>query len=225
MTFFRKTFLFLVTALLLAGASVALAQTGNGNGGGNNGGNGCDNGNAGGHNPNCPTTTVNPYPANSSMVVRDANGNIIDGTHGLHVGDPMNIVSDGWLPNSSVAFDFFSTVIHLGDVAADASGTVRATFAVPNVEPGQHTLRLTGIGKDGQPRVVDYPILVLANSSVLGQTLSNATSGSSSGSGGSGFFGKTGLDHALDIAGVGLALLGVGLVLTLAVRRSRGLST
>jgi hypothetical protein len=205
----------LVTALLLGVGSVALAQTGNPNGNPQ----GCDNGNASEHNPNCTTTTVNPYPANSSIVVRDANGNIIDGTHGLHVGDPMNIVSDGWQPNSSVAFDFFSTVIHLGDVKADGAGVVRATFLVPDVEPGMHTLRLTGIGKDGQPRVVDYPILVLANSAVLGSSLASTTGGASTGN--SGFFGKTGLDRAMDIAGVGLALLAVGLVLTLAVRRSR----
>ena len=170
---------------------------------------------------------TNPYPARQSTVVRDANGNIIDGTHGLHVGDMMNIVSDGWLPNTPVSFDFFSTVIHLGDVNADSGGTVRASFPVPNVEPGQHTLRLTGLGADGKPRVVDYPILVLPNSAVLGSSLDNAATGGTGGlarSGsarGSGFFGKTGLDHALDIAGVGLALLAVGLVLMLAVRRSR----
>lgn len=223
---FRKSLVFLVTFLLLAGASAALAQTGNpGNGNPGNGnpgnGNGCNNGNAGNNNPNCP----GPYPAQSSTVVRDANGNIIDGTHGLYVGDPMNIVSDGWMPNSMVAFDFLSTVIHLGDVAADASGVVRATFLVPDVEPGQHTLRLTGTGPDGQPRVVEYPILVLARSQpsqVLGQTLTNA-GGSAAGRTGGGLsaFGKTGLDQALAIAGIGLALFAIGLALTLAVRRSR----
>ncbi|HVV36788.1 MAG TPA: hypothetical protein VHC63_09325 [Acidimicrobiales bacterium] len=193
---FKKTLLFLVTALMLASASAALAQTGT-------------------------------YPANSAIVVRDVNGNIVDGTHGLHVGDPMHIHSTGWKPGSSVAFDFFSTVIHLGDVNADASGAVDATFPVPNVEPGQHTLRLTGIGADGKPRTVDYPILVVPASQVLGSTLDSSGSSSALGSSGGtstgtgGVFGKTGLDHALDIAGVGLALLAVGLVLSLAVRRSR----
>jgi hypothetical protein len=232
-TLVKKTLVLLVTAFMLITASAALAQTGPGNGNGNGPGNGqgCNNpgqgngngnGNGNGGNPNCPTTTVDPYPAQSSTVVRDANGNIVDGSRGLHVGDPMNIESTGWLPNSTVAFDFFSTVIHLGDVKADGVGTVRATFPVPNVEPGQHTLRLTGIGKDGKPRVVDYPILVIADSQVLGSTLNNATgSGANSVASGSGFFGKTGLDRALDIAGVGLAFLAVGLVLTLAVRRSR----
>jgi hypothetical protein len=224
MTVVRKTFVLLVTLLCMAGATAALAQTnpGNGQGGGpgNGPGNGCGNGQSNGRNPNCP------YPANSAIAVRDRNGNIVDGTHGLRVGDAMDIVSDGWQPNSTVSIDFLSTVIHLGDVAADASGVVRASFPVPAVEPGQHTLRLTGIGQDGQPRVVEYPILVLSDaqtSNVLGKTLTNA--GGGSGSGGSGFFGKTGLDHALDIAGVGLALLAVGLVLTLAVRRSRRSAT
>lgn len=203
---------------MLAAAGVALADPGNGNGGGNGNPNGCDNGNAGQHNPNCPTTTVNPYPVNSTFEVRDANGNLIDGTHGLHVGDMMNIVSAGWQPGSAVAFDFFSTAIHLGDVKADTGGVVRASYAVPQVEPGMHTLRLTGTGKDGQPRVVEYPILVIGNTAVLGRTLTNATG---SGSSNAGFFGKTGLDHAMNIAGIGLALLAVGLVLTLAVRRSR----
>jgi hypothetical protein len=206
---FRKSLVLLVTAFLLCCGGVALAA-GNGNP--------CDNGHAGQHNPNCT------YPAKSSTVVRDANGNIVDGTHGLHVGDPMHIESDGWLAGTPVAFDFFSTVIHLGDVNADSAGVVRATFLVPRVEPGMHTLRLSGLGADGQPRVVDYPILVLADSQVLGQSVNNTTGGARS-VGGSSVFGKTGLAHALDIAGVGVALLAVGLVLTLAVRRARSSNT
>ena len=202
---FRKLLVLLVTAFMLATASAALAQTSIGG-------------------------LLNPYPANSSVSVRDANGNLLDGTHGLHVGDMMNIESAGWLPGSSVGFDFFSTVIHLGDVAADTGGVVRASFPVPNVEPGQHTLRLSGIGADGKPRVVDYPILVVAASTVLGatQTALGNTAGTGTGTGtgtsssNSGFFGKTGLDHAKDIAGLGLALFAIGAVLMLAVRRSRG---
>jgi hypothetical protein len=157
------------------------------------------------------------YPAQSHIEVRDANGNLITADTGLHVGDPMNITSDGWQGGSTVTFTFFSSPILLGTAQADSQGVVRAMFRVPQVEPGMHTLRLTGVGADGNARTVDFPIKVIADSVVAGRTLDAATGTGS----GSSAFGKTGAAHAREIAAIGFALFAVGAALVLAIRRSR----
>jgi hypothetical protein len=161
------------------------------------------------------------YPIHIGIEVRDANGNLITADTGLHVGDIMNIVSDGWFADSDVTFTFFSDPILLGVRKADAQGIVRAQFAVPNVEPGMHTLRLTGTGADGKPRTVDFPIKVIGDSVVAGKTLDNVTGGATGSATGSSAFGKTGAAHAREIAAIGFALFAVGAALVLAVRRTR----
>lgn len=155
------------------------------------------------------------YPATIVLEVRDENGNII--TAGVFVGDPMNIFSTGWQAGATITFTFFSDPIHLGTRVANASGEVRATFPVPDVEPGMHTLRLTGIGANGFDRTVDYPIRVLARGTQVGGVTQDRPAAASGG----GAFGRTGLDNVADIVGVGFALFAVGAVLVLAVRRSR----
>ena len=182
------------------------------------------------------TSVAHPqtYPAQASIEVRDANGNLVTADTGLHVGDPMHIFSTGWMPGSTVSFTFLSEPILLGTQIADSKGEVRAVYLVPNVEPGMHTLRLTGIGADGKARTVDYPIRVLPNTAVAGATQDNpgaaagnvangfTGSGVTNGSAnGSGSFGKTGADHIRELVAGGIALLAVGAALVLGVRRTR----
>lgn len=157
------------------------------------------------------------YPVNATVEVRDANGNLITTEVGLFVGDPMNIVAGGWQAGATVTFTFFSDPIHLGTRVADGNGVVRATFPVPDVEPGLHTLRMTGIGADGQPRTVDWPVRVLAR----GTQVAGVTQDRPAAAGSGGAFGKTGMDSVKEIVAAGFALVAVGAVLVLAVRRSR----
>ncbi len=123
------------------------------------------------------------YPANATIEVRDANGNIITTDVAVQPGDPMQIFSTGWQPGATITFTFFSDPIILGYDVADARGEVDATFPVPDVEPGMHTLRLTGFGANGQQRAVDYPIRVAARPAA---TNPPGAGGAGSGAGGVG---------------------------------------
>ncbi len=92
------------------------------------------------------------YPVNATFEVRDANGNLITTDVGLYPGDPFSIVAGGWMVGTTVTVTFHSEPILLGTLVADAQGFVRATYRVPEVPPGIHTVRLQGTGTDGKPR-------------------------------------------------------------------------
>lgn len=161
-----------------------------------------------------PAVAQSNYPANATIEVRDENGNLVSASVGVEVGDPLSIFSTGWQANSDVQLEFFSDPINLGTARSDANGVVRATVRVPNVTPGVHTLRLTGIGADGRPRVAELPVRVVAASPGGGAT-SDRTGGVA----------RTGASNVAEIAGAGFALVVVGAVLALAVRRNRAAHT
>jgi hypothetical protein len=169
-----------------------------------------------------PAAAQTNYPAASAIELRDANGNLIDSTTPTCPEDGINVHSTGWLANSSVHATFHSDPVDLGVHPANASGVVDFFFRVSNVDPGMHTLRLEGLGADGQPRVVEASILCQCNPkpaqpvAVLGQTQTNVAGSAGTPTGASsGFFAKTGLDVTTLLA-VGIDLLLIGVVLHLA---------
>lgn len=157
------------------------------------------------------------YPVRSSIVIRDANGNIITGDTEVEVGQQLTVTADGWLANSVVTFSLVcdSGTFPLGTSVANAAGVVEHTFRVPVGSAGLCTLRLMGTGADGAPRTVEAALRVR----VAGVTDDRAR-------------GIAGVDRAraplartgsdmLSLLGVGLTLLAVGTATVLAVRRHR----
>lgn len=129
------------------------------------------------------------YPVQVTIEVRDSNGQDPSVGAGVAVGDPLNVRATAWLALSDVRAQFFSTPIELGTYKADKNGVLKFTFNVPNVEPGMHTLRLSGTGNDNKPRVVEAPIKVRAASTGTGAgagtgngTATGAGTGSATGS-------------------------------------------
>lgn len=167
------------------------------------------------------------YPVHATFEVRDANGNLITTDVGLYPGDPFSVVAGGWTVGTTVTVTFHSEPILLGALIADADGFVRATYRVPEVPPGIHTVRLQGTGTDGKPRTLEWAMRVLARPAAAGTpggaSTNAARSAGSSGSRSSAF-GKTGLD-AQEIAAFGFALFAVGAALVMAVRRQRVTAT
>jgi hypothetical protein len=173
-----------------------------------------------------PVMAQTNYPLGSAIELRDANGNLITSTTPTCPEDGINVHSTGWLATSSVHATFHSDPVDLGNHAADANGVVDFFFRVSQVENGMHTLRLEGLGANGQPRVIEAAILCeckpspSAPSAVLGQTLDNVagSAGTTTSRGVSGFFAKTGLDVTTLLA-VALDLVLIGIVLRLAQTR------
>ena len=168
------------------------------------------------------------YPAQATFEIRDANGNLITSTTGVCPGDGLFVHSTGWLGNSDAQVTFHSDPVNIGTFRANSSGVLDFSFRVPNVENGMHTLKVSGTGADGKPRVVEASILCNCTqpangqpTAVLGSTLDAfGKTGGSSSTGGGGAFAKTGAD-ALKILFVAVDLVLVGFVLRMAVARSR----
>lgn len=122
------------------------------------------------------------------------------GTRGrLRPGRPLRFNLAGLRPSSSAVATLFSTPTRLGELAADADGTVAGTMAVPDrVEAGEHRMRLevvdsagraieVWLGVDVQPSDVQLPatgglppitpaaVLVLTGLALLGSARRRAT--------------------------------------------------
>jgi hypothetical protein len=172
-----------------------------------------------------PAAMAQTYPLADTLELRDSNGRLLDSTTPTCPADGVGVRSTGWSPNSVVQGEFFSTRYDLGKHPVDSDGVLSFTFRVEGVENGMHTLRLTGTGAKGQPRVVEASILCQCKtpgeqpSAVLGSSLDRVAGSVGTNAGnGSGAFGKTGVDAA-QLAAIGFGLLTVGLTLTLARRR------
>lgn len=183
------------------------------------------------------------YPVDARLEIRDENGNILDLSAGVFVGDDVVVFSSGWFPIPQtpppppnvltvVAYTFFSDPIDLGTSPVNDKGETTFRFKIPDVEPGMHTLRLDGTGANGQPRRLEVPVKVLQRGTPLTPTIPGSGGGSTNTGNNSTqvlgktsdsglAFAKTGLDHLLQIVQIGLALFAAGAVIVLAVRRSR----
>ena len=165
------------------------------------------------------TATCITHPTSASTPATRIGQSIVAGRElstapGLHVGDPFIVRTDG--SEHPVSFDFFSTsstsvtsTRTRRNRAGDVSRARTSRRAITRCASGHRRRRQAPHGRLADPRA-------RPTSPVLGSTQrrhrrpwrGGSRSDSTTGSGG--VFGKTGLDHALDIAGVGLAMLAVG---------------
>lgn len=84
-------------------------------------------------------------------------------------GQPVIVSGSGYAPGTTVTITFESTPRVVGVVQADASGRFTAEVVVPpDATPGMHTLRATGLGEDGGPRVISAAIMVMAPAGTVG---------------------------------------------------------
>lgn len=76
-------------------------------------------------------------------------------------GEPITITSEGWLPGSEVTITFESEPQVLATVQTGGDGAFTTQVTVPaDATPGEHTLRLSGLDPDGQPRTVAIALTV-----------------------------------------------------------------
>ena len=176
-----------------------------------------------------PVATAQTYPLAATLELRDSNGRLLDSTTPTCPADGVGVRATGWLANTQVQGEFFSTRYDLGKHPVDVQGVTEFTFRIDGVENGLHTLRLTGTGANGQPRVVEASILCHCNvpgqpTGVLGasqdRVAGSVAGAGTSGGGSGGAFGKTGIDAA-ELAALGFVLLAVGMTLTMAWSRKR----
>lgn len=185
-----------------------------------------------------PAQAQSNYPVASTIIITDQNGNVVTGSTEVAVGQKLTVTSNGWMPNSDVSLSFVcgsAQPVALGTFKADGAGVVHEDFIVPGGSAGNCALRLSGLGSDGNARTVEAPILVKGSASAANANPSGASAtpsaaqaaGATRGAGpnvAAAPFAKTGSD-VWRLAALGFALLAIGAVLVMAVRRGRGTHT
>lgn len=157
------------------------------------------------------------YPVRPSVQITDCRGHDIGTGPGVKRGERVCVRVTLWKARTDVRAEFFSDPILLGTYQTDSSGVLDFSFNVPDVRPGQHTIRLTGIGSDNQPRVVEGAIKVRADNaggSDHGRSLDSGSADTARA------FGNTGANIVPILEG-GFALFAIGAALVLAVRKRR----
>ena len=116
----------------------------------------------------------------------------------------ITISGAGWLPGSTVTITLQSTPQTLGTAQVAADGTFSATVQIPcNVDPGQHTISVSGTGADGLPHTVSAALTV----DPCGSPVSSLA--------------RTGGSNTIPYIGVGVGLILFGAMLTIAFTRRR----
>lgn len=132
-------------------------------------------------------------------------------------GAEVTVSGGGYGPNSEVTITFESAPVVLGVVRVDASGQFTTRVRIPvDATPGTHTLRATGAGAQGGPRVLTATINVVGRqagpaSTTGGGAGSRATPG--------GALARTGSSTALPVSIAAAALIAASALLLLQVRR------
>jgi hypothetical protein len=82
-------------------------------------------------------------------------------------GQVVTVAGSGWEPGTVVTLTLFSDPVVLGTAEVDADTSFSTEVKIPEtVEPGTHTLQVSGTGDDGEPRVVELTLEVLAAAGV-----------------------------------------------------------
>jgi hypothetical protein len=82
-------------------------------------------------------------------------------------GELINVDGEDWLPGSEVTIEFLSTPVLLGTANVDANGRFSTQVRIPaDAVPGPHSLRMSGLGRDGLPRTISIPMTVLGIAAV-----------------------------------------------------------
>jgi hypothetical protein len=118
-------------------------------------------------------------------------------------GGSVQISGSGFVPGTTVQLLLFSSPVSLGTVQANGAGAITASVTIPaNTPPGQHTLQAVGQAGSGGTLTLMAQIMV-------------AGSGAQSSG-----LASTGAQIGL-IAGVGVALVVAGFLITAGSRRRR----
>lgn len=76
-------------------------------------------------------------------------------------GGSVTLSGGGFRPRSPVRLTLFSEPVALGSAVADAAGNIRKTVVIPqDTSAGVHRIVASGIGVNGQPRVLEVVITV-----------------------------------------------------------------
>lgn len=114
-----------------------------------------------------PLTQAYPPLAEEAVVVSDST---------LVPGEEFVVSSSGWLPGSTVTFTLFSEPTSLGSTTVDADTSFSATLEIPtSVAPGTHTVQISGASDEGDPRVEELTVEVLAAGSDDGAAADDST--------------------------------------------------
>lgn len=99
-------------------------------------------------------------PAMAQYPPTSVSGTVSDTT--LVPGQSLTVSSTGWAPGSTVTIDFLSVPTRIGRATPDATGAFAVEVDVPRgATPGGHTIRLSGTGSNGQPRVAELAVTVV----------------------------------------------------------------
>ena len=104
------------------------------------------------------TSHGNPFdPGNTSSVLLAAAQTGAAPT--LDAGTTYPLGAAGFAPGSDVEVDIASQLLVLAQVRADARGRVRTVVGIPrSLDPGRHTIIVSGVDANRHPRVVRIPV-------------------------------------------------------------------
>jgi hypothetical protein len=139
-------------------------------------------------------------------------------------GDPVTVSGDGYAAGTDITITFESEPVVIGNVRADAAGAFTTQVRIPaDASPGNHTIKATGLGADGGPRVTSAAIFVEGGSAGPGGGRSAESPPATATR--SGRLAFTGLESLLlSAVGVGLVVAGFGLATMARRRRTTGRS-
>jgi hypothetical protein len=139
-------------------------------------------------------------------------------------GGTIQVTSKGWMPDDNVTAVIHSDPVNLGTVQASAVGALSGSFTVPSsMALGAHTFELSGIGADGEDRVVTASLTVAAETSGGGSSTGGGSTSSGSDAGGAvqgSALSRTGF-NLQPFASLAAVSLLIGAVLVAAARRRR----
>jgi hypothetical protein len=76
------------------------------------------------------------------------------------------VSGEGFQAGSSVYVWLFSSPVFLGELTVGAGGTFSGSLPLTGVEPGEHTLQVSGVSTDGQVRTANLGVVVASSSLV-----------------------------------------------------------
>jgi hypothetical protein len=76
------------------------------------------------------------------------------------------VSGEGFQAGSSVYVWLFSTPVFLGELTVGDDGTFSGSLPLTGVEPGEHTLQVSGVSTDGQVRTANLGVVVASSSLV-----------------------------------------------------------
>jgi len=121
--------------------------------------------------PSAPNTPITPSPPSTPRIdvafplvvggvcVRICEG-VAKSTVMLRVGATLEVRGGGLAPGSQVEAWLYSQPRFVGRLHVDVDGFVDGAFVIPDIEPGNHTLELTGLDAGGERFVVQMDALI-----------------------------------------------------------------